>query len=342
MMDVLPRLVTMTFSDDSTYAARLRHVFGAWDPTLLVVPRATIDRSRRLVSLAEEGRVLPASVTPAELTRAKQIVADAVHPVTGDVLPNFCRKSSAIPVNSLIAAAMISTSSVSGTAGLHIYYQAYQSAVRYANHADERHPLQSRRLWLGWGLATGSAVMIGVGVAHALRDAPRRLRPLRMVVPHLAVACAGGIGIFMHNEGDARDGVELVDGEGEVRGVSVEAGRASLGAALALHAVTLPACQLLLPPLFMRYAAGPWLAQLPGMQRLSFAFPLALGTTFVCVAGVAPLATACFPRRLAFSPDMLEPELASALARPVQPQASGSDAPQPAERLYYYTAKALY
>jgi hypothetical protein len=185
---------------------------------------------------------------------------------------------------------MLSTSSVSGTALLHIYFQTYSSLVRYANHADVRHPLDPTRLWAAYGAATGAAVAIGVGVNRLLRDAPPALRPLRMGVPHLAVACAGALGLYLHNAPDAADGVELLDAEGAVRGVSVEAGRATLTRALALHAVVLPACQLLLPPLLMRYGVSPSLAAFKGLTRLSLAFPLALGTTLSCVAGVAPLA----------------------------------------------------
>jgi len=299
---------------EAPYVERLKHLYAAWDPTLLLVQSATIERARWLVKTAESGP-LPSRKAERELPRARAIVADAVHPVTGDILPTFCRRSTTVPVNALIAAAMLSTSSVSGTAALHVYYQSYASLVRYANHSDERHPLNPTRLWMGYGLATSCAVAIGVGAARALRDAPRRLRPLRMAVPHAAVACAGALGIYLHNAPDAQDGVEVVDCTGRVQGVSVRAGEATLSRALALHAVVLPACQLLLPPLAMRYLVLPRLTGVQGLQRLSIAFPLALTTTAASVAGVAPLAAAAFPRRLSFDPADLEPQFRRAAAR---------------------------
>ncbi|KAG8459759.1 hypothetical protein KFE25_014322 [Diacronema lutheri] len=291
-----------------TFFSRARHLVGAWDPSLLLVQRPAVERARWVVSQAATGQLAPRTAAR-ELERAERIVTDAVHPVTGDILPSFVRRSSTVPVNAVFAAAMLSTSSVSGTAFLHIYYQTYASLVRYANHADERHPLNPARLWAGYGLATGAAVAIGVGTNRLLRDAAPRLRPLRMAVPHLAVACAGAVGLYLHNAPDAADGIELVDARGEVRGVSVAAGRSTLAHALALHAVALPACQLLLPPLLMRYGVTPSLAGFKGLTRLSLAFPLALATTFACVAGLAPLAAAAFPRHVAFDAASLEPEL---------------------------------
>lgn len=290
------------------YWSRLRHIFGAWDPSLLLVSRADIERAKWIVDQAAAGH-LAARTQARELERAERIVADAVHPVTSDILPNFVRRSNTIPANSLLAAAMLSTSSVSGTALLHIYFQTYSSLVRYANHSDTRHPLDPTRLWMGYGLATGAAVAIGVGASRLLREAPPALRPLRMAVPHLAVACAGAIGIYLHNAPDAVDGIELVDRRGEVRGVSAVAGKRTLAHALALHAIALPTCQLLLPPLLMRYGVSPSLSSFKGLSRLSLAFPLALGTTFACVAGLAPLAAAAFPRHVAFNVADLEPEL---------------------------------
>lgn len=293
---------------DEGYPARIRHLLGAWDPSLLLVQRPAIERARWVVGQAAAGQLAPRTAAR-ELERSERIVADAVHPVTSEILPSFMRRSSTVPVNSVLAAAMLSTSSVWGTALLHIYFQTYSSLVRYANHADARHPLDPARLWAGYGLATGAAVAIGVGANRALRDAPPALRPLRMAVPHLAVACAGAVGLYLHNAPDALDGVELVDARGEVRGVSVEAGKRTLGHALLLHAAALPACQLLLPPLLMRYGVSPTLASFKGLARLSLAFPLALGTTFACVAGLAPLAAAAFPRHVAFDVRSLEPEL---------------------------------
>ncbi|KAJ1627747.1 Tricarboxylate/iron carrier [Pavlovales sp. CCMP2436] len=301
------------------YTDRVRHLFSVWDPTLLIVQRQAIERARLVVERAAGGGA-PTRSAARDMERAGQIVADAIHPVTGDVLPNFVRRSSTVPVNAVIAAAMLSTSSVSGTAMLHLYFQSYNSLVRYANHSDERHPLDPKRLWAAYGLATGAAVAIGVGAGRALHDAPPALRPLRMIVPHLAVACAGALGLYMHNAPDAVDGIELVDSTGTVRGVSVEAGRGTLARALALHAVVLPSCQLLLPPLLMRYGITPSLQSFSGLTRLSLAFPLALGTTFACVAGLAPLAAAAFPRQVSFEPSALEPQfhgLADAEGRPL-------------------------
>lgn len=283
------------------YIARLKYIMGMRDPTLLFMDKDGIEQARKLVQ-ASNADPETTGVSGRMVARARRVVDDAVHPITGDVIPSFVRQSSTAPVNIMLGAAMISTSSVPITAFLHVYYQTHASLVRYANHSDADHPMNSQRLWTTYFAATATALGIGVGATWALRFSPRRLRPLGVMAPHAAVGSAGAIGLYRHNEHYAHDGVEIIDDTGARVGTSVAAGRSLLRDAIFLHSFVLPTFQLLLPPLLVRYALMPRFAVLSGLQRYTLVFPIALGTTAVCVLGLTPCAMACFPRHKALEP----------------------------------------
>ena len=61
------------------------------------------------------------------------------------------------------------------------------------------------------------------------------------------MATIGAVSTVMNAEADLRDGVEVVDASGAVRGTSVVAAQQAVSRAVLLHGVLVPACALLVP-----------------------------------------------------------------------------------------------
>ena len=280
-----------------TYGARVGKLLRRWDPRgLAITPaqgQAALARLRT-----------PAGASAADLEHAQWMCEAAVHPVLEQTLPSAFRVCSFLPVTALLSLAMISTKSATATLLYHWAYQSHTAATRYCNYADTSRPLDPRRMLTAYAASTAAAWGITLSSLAAVARLPK-LRLLGLVVPHTAVACAGGVSVYMNSEAELREGIPVLDASGAERGVSVEAARATVGRAVLLHGLLVPGCALLLPVLTMRTLVLPRLRQSAPQALWPAAAALVVGGAAVAT----PLAAACMPPVVALSADKLEPGL---------------------------------
>uniref|UniRef100_A0A8P0NQ74 Sideroflexin 5 n=2 Tax=Canis lupus familiaris TaxID=9615 RepID=A0A8P0NQ74_CANLF len=188
--------------------------------------------------------------------------------------------------------------------------QSHNACVNYANRNATK-PSPASKFIQGYLGAVISAVSIAVGLNVLVQKANKFTPATRLLVqrfvPFPAVASANICNVVLMRYGELEEGIDVLDGDGNLVGSSKIAARHAL-LETALTRVVLPMPILVLPPIVMSMLEKTALLQ----ARPRLLLPV---QSLVCLAafGLAlPLAISLFPQMSEIETSQLEPEIARA------------------------------
>uniref|UniRef100_A0AAA9SRA0 Sideroflexin 5 n=2 Tax=Bos taurus TaxID=9913 RepID=A0AAA9SRA0_BOVIN len=188
--------------------------------------------------------------------------------------------------------------------------QSHNACVNYANRNATK-PSPASKFIQGYLGAVISAVSIAVGLNVLVQKANKFTPATRLLVqrfvPFPAVASANICNVVLMRYGELEEGIDVLDGDGNLVGSSKIAARHAL-LETALTRVVLPMPILVLPPIVMSMLEKTALLQ----ARPRLLLPV---QSLVCLAafGLAlPLAISLFPQMSEIETSQLEPEIAQA------------------------------
>lgn len=202
------------------YRSRLHRLLRRWDVRGLLPSDAKAHDALALLKA-------PRGASAEQLEAAERVTEQVMHPVLEQPIPSAFRLCSFMPVTATLCLGMLSSKAPSGVLWFHWLFQSHSAGMRYCNYADTSRPLDGRRMLQAYGLSTLAACGVALASLRAVERVPR-LRPLGVVLPHLAVGCAGAVSTVGNAQHELEHGVDVTDRAGEVLGVSRVAARASV------------------------------------------------------------------------------------------------------------------
>uniref|UniRef100_A0A8C5BDY0 Sideroflexin 5b n=1 Tax=Gadus morhua TaxID=8049 RepID=A0A8C5BDY0_GADMO len=277
-----------------SFLGRLRHFVDIIDPSTLLVSEERLQECIKLLDDFKHHR-LPPGVSDQQLWEAQKVKQAIIHPDTGEKIFMPFRMSG-----------MTSNEDLPPKRGL-FYHNA---CVNYANRNATK-PTPTAKFLQGYVGAVTSAVSIAVGLNVLIQKANKLSPSTRMIiqrlVPFPAVACANicNVGLMRHSE--LTEGVDVLDGDGNVVGSSKIAAKHAI-METAFTRVVLPMPIFVLPPILMSYLEKMRFLQNHRRLRLPIHSLVCLATFSLSL----PLAISLFPQMSQIEASHLEPEIAMA------------------------------
>ncbi|XP_045436855.1 sideroflexin-5 isoform X3 [Pipistrellus kuhlii] len=273
-------------------------------PFQLGKPRFQQRRLREAVQLLEDYKhgTLRPGVTNEQLWSAQKIKQAILHPDTNEKIFMPFRMSGYIPFGTpIVVGLLLPNQTLASTVFWQWLNQSHNACVNYANRNATK-PSPASKFIQGYLGAVISAVSIAVGLNVLVQKANKFTPATRLLVqrfvPFPAVASANICNVVLMRYGELEEGIDVMDGDGNLVGSSRIAARHAL-LETALTRVVLPMPILVLPPIVMSMLEKTALLQ----ARPRLLLPV---QSLVCLAafGLAlPLAISLFPQ---MSEDLLE------------------------------------
>lgn len=282
--------------DQTTFFGRFRHFMDISDPRCLAPGLffgMPLERSKELMQQYKTN-TLPKETSADTMWQAKKVFDSAIHPDTGDVIPQPFRMSGfAVYGTPIIVAMLMPNPTLARTIFFQALNQTHNACVNYSNR-NASQPTSSSDIITGYLGAVASSVTIAVGlnqaVARANISAAARTT-LSRFVPYPAVATASTCNMLLMRRSELKNGIAIKDHEGTVHGVSKAAAKSAIFQTM-LTRIVLPAPLLVIPPaLMMAIQKTPLLKRFPRL-----ALPV---ETLVCVSAFVfglPFAISLFPQ----------------------------------------------
>eukprot|EP01065_Artemidia_motanka_P001254 TRINITY_DN10583_c0_g1_i1.p1 TRINITY_DN10583_c0_g1~~TRINITY_DN10583_c0_g1_i1.p1 ORF type:complete len:344 (+),score=84.89 TRINITY_DN10583_c0_g1_i1:73-1104(+) len=285
--------------DPSTFTGRFNNMLLRTDASTLMASTADIAAAKQLLQ-TQAG-------TDAELWRARQIVDCAVHPESGDVVPQPARMSGYVPYNGPVCVAMIASTSQSALLLWNWVNQSLNAAVNYCNRAGAAMDTQTALLSYSTAVATALGVVYGMTTAINRWAAPSARAALLRFTAFPACVIASSANCYIVRKPEIGRGIPVLseDGSQLIGGrTSSEAARKAVNETvvsrmlLQVPVYFVPACLLALPPFTTIAAVSP-------------AHSVALSTfvTIVAFGFGLPAAIAYYPSQGSIRREELEEEL---------------------------------
>jgi len=152
----------------------------------------------------------------ARIRKAQHVVATAVHPDTGELLPWAMRFSSFIPMNLPIAFGLLFAAPT--TANIVFFQwinQTYNASLNYANR-NASSTVTTADLLQSYGMASTSAITVGLGIRHLLAKqlsgaTGSRLICLNALTSFFAVGAAGFLNAYFMRKKEMETGIEVMN-----------------------------------------------------------------------------------------------------------------------------------
>ncbi|KAF4659700.1 hypothetical protein FOL47_007476 [Perkinsus chesapeaki] len=245
-------------------------------------------------------------LTDEELWKARKLKESAIHPDTGEMIPQPFRMSGYVPFNGPVCVGAVMAKSTPAIIFWHWINQSQNAFVNYFNR-NASSPVDDATLTKSYLAAVTSAIAIAYGLSTVVK---KRLPPARATVvlrwvglPASMVASSANCFIMRHSELDT--GITVFK-----KGTNEEVGTSRLAAKKALKEVV--ASRVLLQ--FPVFGVSPAFMTLPPIQKMCMAYPslaLPISTTVLLLSfgfGL-PASIAAFPQTGIISEESLEPEL---------------------------------
>ncbi|KAG8190016.1 hypothetical protein JTE90_000113 [Oedothorax gibbosus] len=284
--------------DQNTYWGRAKHFFTTTNPLNLLVSSSELDKAKDLVIKYRNGDI---HVSEDEIWRAKHLYDSAFHPDTGEKMLLIGRMSAQVPMNMTITGCMLAFYKTTPQVVFWQWInQSFNAVVNYTNRSGDS-PIPVKQLGTSYVLATSGALVTALGLNNLVKSAP----PLvGRFVPFCAVAAANCVNIPMMRLKELREGITVIDKNGNKVGTSKTAAKGAI-----TQVVTSRICMampgMLIPPFIMNYLDRKGtLKKFPWMNA-----PLQVGLCGVFLIFATPLCCALFPQQSSIPIDSLEPEI---------------------------------
>nr|XP_025724199.1 sideroflexin-5 isoform X10 [Callorhinus ursinus] len=262
-----------------------------------LMTKVQVRRLREAVQLLEDYKhgTLRPGVTNEQLWSAQKIKQAILHPDTNEKIFMPFRMSGYIPFGTpIVVGLLLPNQTLASTVFWQWLNQSHNACVNYANRNATK-PSPASKFIQGYLGAVISAVSIAVGLNVLVQKANKFTPATRLLVqrfvPFPAVASANICNVVLMRYGELEEGIDVLDGDGNLVGSSKIAARHAL-LETALTRVVLPMPILVLPPIVMSMLEKTALLQ----ARPRLLLPV---QSLVCLAafGLAlPLAISLFPQ----------------------------------------------
>ena len=287
-----------------SFGGRAKHFFTVTDPRNLFASNAKLEAAQKLVKEYKLGTE-PTGTTDEDVWAAKRLYDSAFHPDTGEKQILIGRMSAQVPMNMSITGAMMTFYQ---TTPAIIFWQwlnqSFNAVVNYTNRSGDS-PIPKSTLLQAYLSATGAALGVGLGLNAMVKSLP----PIAgRFVPFAAVAAANCVNIPLMRQSELKNGIPIMDENGEKLGISKSAARQAVGMTV-LSRVVMVIPGMSIPPLIMNY-----LEHKLFMKRMPWlACPIQVGILgAICVFAI-PLCCAIFPQTSSMKVSGLEDEIAVAV-----------------------------
>uniref|UniRef100_A0A8C7A6G8 Sideroflexin 5 n=1 Tax=Neovison vison TaxID=452646 RepID=A0A8C7A6G8_NEOVI len=272
----------------TSFYGRFRHFLDIIDPRTLFVTERRLREAVQLLEDYKHGTLRP-GVTNEQLWSAQKIKQAILHPDTNEKIFMPFRMSGYIPFGTpIVVGLLLPNQTLASTVFWQWLNQSHNACVNYANR-------------------NATKVGLNVLVQKANKFTPATRLLVQRFVPFPAVASANICNVVLMRYGELEEGIDVLDGDGNLVGSSKIAARHAL-LETALTRVVLPMPILVLPPIVMSMLEKTALLQ----ARPRLLLPV---QSLVCLAafGLAlPLAISLFPQMSEIETSQLEPEIARA------------------------------
>ncbi|XP_078421321.1 sideroflexin-4 [Cetorhinus maximus] len=297
---------------EQSFFHRLLHWLDVLDPTTLLASNKEIENARALLQGGLPS--LKETVRDEKIKEALKLTLSSVHPDTGDVLPTIFRASAFTPFAVPLAVAMLLPhKGMKPAVFWQFLFQSYSAGYNFANRnkticKDEKIPLKQVLLSVG---AVSYTTCLGVFPQFVMyryvSNSPAMYSVFRKIVPVPVLAIASALNVAIVRGFEFDKGIEVVDKNGNVVGVSQLAGTKAIKET-ALSRAALVGATVAAPNIFVSY-----------LQRMNFIrrFPLALAparhimTAFV-LGLMVPISFSLYPQTGKIKRSNLEPLIQSA------------------------------
>uniref|UniRef100_A0A8D1KL78 Sideroflexin 5 n=2 Tax=Sus scrofa TaxID=9823 RepID=A0A8D1KL78_PIG len=291
----------------TSFYGRFRHFLDIIDPRTLFVTERRLREAVQLLEDYKHGTLRP-GVTNEQLWSAQKIKQAILHPDTNEkIFMPFRMSGKPLGPSGSVVGLLLPNQTLASTVFWQWLNQSHNACVNYANRNATK-PSPVSKFIQGYLGAVISAVSIAVtsglhGVGGGPSSPPHTRSPLLSLSPASANIC----NVVLMRYGELEQGIDVLDGDGNLVGSSRIAARHAL-LETALTRVVLPMPILVLPPIVMSMLEKTALLQ----ARPRLLLPV---QSLVCLAafGLAlPLAISLFPQMSEIETTQLEPEIAQA------------------------------
>lgn len=290
------------YYDESTYWGRVKNIWRMINPLTLLISDDDLKQSQKLLEQYKEGTI-PSNVNDADLWNARKIVESTIHGPTGEKMFLPGRMSAFVLVNVPICIGMLIHGPTSTAAQVFWQWvnQSYNVMNNYVNRAGPE--VEYKPLLMSYGLATTASISIALGCGALLARYPG-LKKFGRAIPYFAVATAGTLNVSFTRMDEIRNGIKVMDKEGNNLGVSIAAGRLAVWKTVTTRSMFLPIIVLGIPPI------GLGLLSSTNIIVLGTASAITAEVLLICLSmGTAlPCALALLPQTMSLDCSSLEPK----------------------------------
>jgi len=288
-----------------TFSGRAKHFFTVTDPRNLIASSAKLEAAKELVHLYRIGKE-PLGTTDEKVWAAKRLYDSAYHPETGEKQILIGRMSAQVPMNmSILGGMMTFYQSTPAVLFWQWLNQSFNAVVNYTNRSGDT-PVDKRTLFQAYLSATGAALGVGIGLNSMVKSLPPLIG---RYVPFAAVAAANCVNIPLMRQSELRNGIPVLDEEGNKVGTSKVAAQNAV-AMTVVSRVVMATPGMSIPPIIMNH-----LEQKSFMKRMPWlASPLQVGLCGLMLVFATPMCCAIFPQKSSIDVNSLETEVQLAIA----------------------------
>lgn len=292
--------------DQSTYWGRAKHFFTTTNPLNLLCTNLELDKAKEIVTKCKKGDI-PSGLTENEVWNAKHVYDSAYHPDTGEKMILIGRMSAQVPMNMTITGCMLAFYKTTPQVVFWQWInQSFNAVVNYTNRSGDS-PIPVKQLGTSYVLATSGALITALGLNNLVKSAPPLIGRF---VPFCAVAAANCVNIPMMRLKELREGIPVVDKNGNKVGDSKIAAKWAI-TQVVFSRIGMAMPGMLIPPFIMNY-----LDRRGVLQRFPWInAPLQVGLCGLFLVFATPLCCALFPQQSSIAVDSLEPEIKECVSR---------------------------
>ncbi|DAA24831.1 TPA: sideroflexin 5 [Bos taurus] len=212
----------------TSFFGRFRHFLDIIDPRTLFVTERRLREAVQLLEDYKHGTLHP-GVTNEQLWSAQKIKQAILHPDTNEKIFMPFRMSGYIPFGTpIVVGLLLPNQTLASTVFWQWLNQSHNACVNYANRNATK-PSPASKFIQGYLGAVISAVSIAVGLNVLVQKANKFTPATRLLVqrfvPFPAVASANICNVVLMRYGELEEGIDVLDGDGNLVGSSKIAAR---------------------------------------------------------------------------------------------------------------------
>ncbi|KAH8072080.1 ion transmembrane transporter [Aureococcus anophagefferens] len=219
-----------------TFGGRLRNIASQLNPFMLLKSDGDVDAAKALLRRHDAGA---SNASDAELWAAQELCAARVHPDTGEnILLPLCYAAYAPMQPPIVLGMLWPGGGALNQAFWQCYNQSYNSAVFFAN-KNKSSPVSDADAALSFAGSVAASVALGVGCTKLGASMTHPVWGPRVAGWAGFAGCvgAGWASLLLMRRDELANGVNVVDGDGAVRGQSRVAAREGIGKCCAARVV---------------------------------------------------------------------------------------------------------